>query len=533
MNILDKAITAVAPVWGAKRQIARMQASSLSRYSGQYAKRTMVGWSPRIDDPNANGYVDLPDIRGKSRELTATSSIAKGAIETKVSNIVGSGLQVESRLDSKLLGITEDEAREKQDIIEKRFRLWASGHEADMLQQRNFYALQEQAFRAMLIDGDMLSLLYIIKNDKNRPNQVNPLAIQNVGAHQLCNKNNSMNTEKMINGVEIDKHGAPIAYHIVSPNGQTNYMDGAMHGDWRRVSRYGAKSGRLNVVHLMNSDSRIGQYRGIPCLAPVVDLIYDLTKYEKSELTATVLASYFTVFVKSKSGDLEDSPFEQMKTNSNSPASLLINGTPAQEKTEADEYQYQLGAGMINALAEDEDIVTASPTRPNTAYEAFVQAMMTEIGMGIGVPYEVLMHRYQSSYSASRASFLDAWKMFTSARRWLSSQWCQPIFEAWLELEVVSGRIDLKGFMSDPVMKKAWCSATWHGDARGMLDPKKEIEASVLAIDNYLSTMERESRLITGEDWDNTIERRAFEDRRMEELGIGGKEVEEPTMGNE
>lgn len=521
MNILDKAINSIAPTWGLNRAVSRMKASSLSTYAGQSTKRTMVGWSPRIDNPNDSLAIDLPDVRGKSRELVMTSSIARGAVDVKTINTIGSGLQLESRMEHSILGISPEEAQEKQDEVEKRFRMYAIGHGCDMMQQRNFYELQAQAFRSALIDGDMISLLHVVNNDRNRPNMVSPLVIQNIGAHQLCNPRNSMNTDKIINGVEVDRRGAPIAYHIVSPRLNTSYVDGGMIGSWMRVSKYGANSGRLNVVHLMNQDARIGQYRGIPLLAPVIDLIYDLTKYEKSELTATVLASYFTVFVKTESGDLSTSPLEQLQTATNSTASLLINGMPAQEKTDADNYQYQLAPGMINALADGEDITTASPTRPNTAYEAFVQAMLTEIGMGIGLPYEVLVKKYQSSYSASRAAFLDAWKVFSNARRWVASQWCQPIYESWLELEVLLGNIELDGFMTDPIKRRAWCSASWHGDARGMIDPVKETNASILMIDNNLSTRERESRILTGEDWYNTIERKAFEDKKILELTGG------------
>ena len=499
-----------------------VRVNALSSYGGQGVKRTMTGFNPKIDDPNYNLTTTLPDIRGKSRELYNTSAIAKGAIDVKVSNVVGSGLQVESRIEPTLLGITADEAQAKQDIIEKRFRMWAKGNESSMSQDNNFYSMQVQSMRSMLIDGDAVSLLYRLFKDKNRPNQVNPLVIQNVGAHQLCNENNTQDTETMIQGIEIDKHGAPKAYMIVSPDKKWfgSSSDGRMSGTWKRFAKYGSKSGSLNVVHFKNPESRVGQYRGLPCIAPVVDLIKDLTDYSKAELTATTLASMFTVFIKHPTGDITQSAISDFVVPSDSKESLMVNGLPASEKTDADGNQYKLQAGAILALENDESIETASPNRPNTAFNEFVNAVLTEIGMGIGVPFEVLIKKYQSSYSASRAAFLDAWKTFQQLRSWLASQWCQPTYEAWLELEVLQGNIDLKGFLTDPLMRKAWSSATWHGDARGMIDPVKEVNASILMIDNHLSTRERESRLRTGEDWDNTIARDAYEIKKMKELGV-------------
>ncbi len=518
MNLFEKAINIISPSIGFKRAYNRMKLQALSTYSGQTTKRSMVGFNPRVDDPNTNTNRTLPDLRGKSRELVNTSSIGKSVIDVKSINIVGSGLHVESRIEHDILGISKEKAQEKQNLIERRFALWAKGNEVDMMQSDNFYSMQSKVFRAMLIDGDVLSLLYILSHDKRRPNQLNPLTIQNVGAHQLCNPQNRQDTETMIGGIDIDSHGAPKAYNIVSPSNKSLSFDGAMYGKWSKISKYGSKSGRLNVIHFKNPESRIGQYRGIPCLAPVIDLIYDLTKYQKSELTATVISSFFTVFVKTASGDAERSPIAQFKAPTDPQDSLLVNGSVASEATEADSNQYQFGEGMINHLAEGEDITTATPNRPNTAFEAFVQAMLTEIGMGIGVPYEMLVKKHQSSYSASRAAFLDAWQAFSQSREWIATQWCQPVYESWLELEVVNGDIELPGFLENPMFRKAWSAATWHGDARGVLDPVKSVKRSIMLIDNHLSTREREARMHTGGDWDQIVTRDAYEQKKIRDL---------------
>ena len=56
------------------------------------------------------------------------------------------------------------------------------------------------------------------------------------------------------------------------------------------------------------------------------------------------------------------------------------------------------------------------------------------------IPYELLVKNFTASYSASRASLLEAWKMFRMRREWLIGNFCQPVYEEWLTEAVVKGR---------------------------------------------------------------------------------------------
>ncbi|MBQ2615453.1 MAG: hypothetical protein IJF90_01180, partial [Synergistaceae bacterium] len=44
--------------------------------------------------------------------------------------------------------------------------------------------------------------------------------------------------------------------------------------------------------------------------------------------------------------------------------------------------------------------------------------------------------------------------------------------------------------------------AEWVGPSQGQLDPTKEVQAAVMKISNNLSTYQRETGELTGEDWD-------------------------------
>lgn len=41
-----------------------------------------------------------------------------------------------------------------------------------------------------------------------------------------------------------------------------------------------------------------------------------------------------------------------------------------------------------------------------------MKSIIRQIGSSLGVPYELLVMHFTSSYSASRAALLEAWKQF-------------------------------------------------------------------------------------------------------------------------
>lgn len=164
-----------------------------------------------------------------------------------------------------------------------------------------------------------------------------------------------------------------------------------------------------------------------------------------------------------------------------------------------------MGPAAIVGLAKGESAKFADPTRPNAAYEPFVMGVLTLIGAGLGIPVELLIKKFNASYSASRAALLDAWQHFRSERAWLVLSFCQPVYETWMAEAVASRRIAAPGFFSDPLIRWAYTRAAWHGDSQGSLNPKDEVAAYRDAIDARLMTHERAEWELFGSDWTRTF----------------------------
>ena len=241
---------------------------------------------------------------------------------------------------------------------------------------------------------------------------------------------------------------------------------------------------------------RIGQRRGVPLLAPVIEMLSQITKFTNAELMNAVVSSMFSVFITS---ELNANPISDM----------------FKDNTSKIENNYSLGSGTIMELEPGQDVKFAEPTRPNTQFDNFLFAMCKQVGTALEIPVEVLLSNFNASYSASKASLEEVWKTYMMRREWLIANFCQPIFEEWLDEAVAKGYLNLKGYFDNPLIRKAYQQAEWYGETQSQLDPYKEIKAAQLRIETGVSTVARESRNLNGSDWKENIEQRKAEIKAM------------------
>ncbi|MGG1599321.1 phage portal protein [Paenibacillus naphthalenovorans] len=508
-----------------RRVAARKVTQVLNGYEqggASHQKKSMRGWIASALNPRDDIDRSLDTLRGRARDLYMNSPIGAAALKTARTNVIGPGLKLKARIDAASLGLTIEQADEWCGKVEKEFALWAESKHCDALRMNDFYDQQGIAFLGMLMNGDSFALfrhagrtawmpyslrLHLIEADRVST----PMAAGVIGDSV---EGTTPNGNRIISGVEIDKNGALVAYHIANTY-STDYTSNQTR-QWVRVEAYGANTGSPNILHLMDTE-RAEQRRGVPLLAPVIETLKQITRYTEAELMASVIAGMFTVFVKSQ-GPSTDNPFGAMVD-------------PDQQVADKDPNVYEMGIGAINVLEPGEDVEIANPGRPNANFDPFVSSLCRYIGAALEIPYELLLKSFQSSYSASRAALLEAWKMFRMRRQWTAKEFCQPIYEEWLAEAIALGRIRAPVFFNDPAIRKAWSQAEWNGPAPGQLDPLKEVAAAEKRIALGLSTREREAIEINGSDFWTNVQQLKIENQALTEAGISptntGEEVRE------
>ena len=191
-----------------------------------------------------------------------------------------------------------------------------------------------------------------------------------------------------------------------------------------------------------------------------------------------------------------------------------VGGDGVQEISR-DPNEYEIGAGTINILEPGEDVKMATATHPNGGFDVFMRAMCEQVGAALEIPADLLLMSFNSSYSASRAALLEAWKGFRMRREWLTDDFCRPVYELWLTEAVARGRISAPGFLTDPIIRQAYLASEWIGPSQGQLDPTKEVAAAVTAIENGLSTREAESIRLNGSEYAANADKLAVENELL------------------
>ena len=484
MNLLDRAIFTVSPERAVHRLAARKKHEILNsgygNYGASHTKKSLRGWIYGGGSSREDIEDNLPTLRQRCRDLYMGTPLATGAMKTYRTSVIGAGLSLKPKIDAEGLKITEAQAEKLEKEILREWNLWADSTDCDAARMSNFYELQQLAFLNWITSGDVLTLLPVWK----REGSVYDLRVNMIEADRCFTPpNKTVPDGKIVDGVERNKKGEVVAYHIAKnhPLGRKGY-----DRECDRVEAYGKKTGRRNVLHLMNRE-RIGQVRGVPLLAPVVEALKQLGRYTDAELVAAVISGYLTVFIE-KEDAADGRPVGEAI-----PDEALVDA--------GDQNSIEMAPGAIVDLNPGEKASAVTPGRPNGGFDGFVTAISKQIGAALELPPELLMKQFTSNYSASRGALLEAWKTFDMYRDWMASGFCQPIYEEWLCEAVAKGRVRAPGFFADPAIRKCYTNAEWYGPSRGQIDPKKEVEAAQLRVEYGLSTATKESMELTGTDF--------------------------------
>jgi len=508
---LDRAIATVFPGWGRSRMEARQAMAASNAWTGaRYDLASLKTFFAATQSADDEQRWDRETLLARATDLERNDPLAGGAISEMVLSVVGTGLSVRPTPNRTVLGWSQDQAVEWAERTKQAYALWAdSASECDLARERNFYQLQTMAYRTCQSRGDAFALL---------PRRAHPgggwkLKVQLIEGDRCCNPKGRPDTPECSQGIELDPAtGAQRRVWICT----THPSMARAAAQWNPRDVWGP-DGRRQVLHLKHTD-RIDVRRGYPLLAPVIATLKQLSRLSESELAAAVVTSFFAVAIK-KNGS-SAGPLAGLKSQGS-------GGTFT-----------ELGPAIVAELQPGEDVQNIAPTRPNGAFDPYWRSMVGQLSMRIGIPPEVLLKKFESSYTAARGALVQFGRFVTVERdQLLAPNFCQPIYEAWLAEAVLTGRVDAPGFFADPILRSAYSYATWVGDNLPILDPLKEVLAATELVESGFSDYEEQTLRLTGGDWEQTHERlvRQVAKRRRDGLivDLGPEAFGEPTLASD
>jgi len=297
-NALDRAISWLSPAAGLKRTRARAAMALANGYTGaRRDKPSLAQWSAlTATSADFDTLADLPMLRARSRDLVRNDPLAQSAIQTKAQNVIGPGHVVRPEIDAAALGMTEEAAEEWEDRALAIWNEWAQSPDCDITRTQNFAQLEDLVYRSRLLSGDV----FAIQRFRERRGRLLSSAVQVVEADRVSNPDWQQDSDRLAGGIELDRDGAPLAYHVADRAALDRSIVANM--SWRRVPAR-RRDGRRIVLHIHGPRERPDLTRYAPMLAPVIESLKQRSRYSEAELMAAVISACFAIGFKSPEGD--------------------------------------------------------------------------------------------------------------------------------------------------------------------------------------------------------------------------------------
>jgi len=476
---------------------ASVQAFSTGTINASMLSKELASAFETISSQDADGVLgDLPVHRDIAYQLYYANEIAMSVVDTHVTNVVGTGLTLSANMNRRVLesraGLSSGQIDDLEEQIEDDFQIWAESPQyCDADREMTFYDFQDLALRTRMIGGD--APILIARRDARRVMRNGYLTqLQSISPRRLRNRNDKADTAQMRGGIERDRQGR-IRYHFSRRDPNTAIFSGAEQNDWFPPIPQFSGNGRQNVI-LLKKMLESQQTRGRPILMVIAKLIGRVGKFTDMQVMAAIKSAYFSVYMK-------ESPDEFAHGEEKLRQDLKLEGDGA----------------IVSGEAEPE-LLTSNHPGPHV--EQFYTAAFKLAGMATGIPYEILVKSFTTSYSASRAAINEYKKLKRAEQKQLRLKMCRPVYCSHMYDRVQQGVFNLPGFMEDEQLRNAYCGAFWIPPAEGALDKNREIMPEIALIQNNLKSEGMVTEEILGVPFKVMVAKIARDRRLLEREGI-------------
>lgn len=432
-------------------------------------------WNANSDFENT-ASPDRDTMRARARWLHENNAIMANIDATIVRNSVGNGFTFQSKSG-------------KENIDKQIESLWAEfikPKNCDVTGRQHFGGIQQLILSQRMCDGEIVIKKHLSKN-KSNPFQIQLIEADRFDTSYRVRVDNS-NVLNSVDGIELDTMGAPQNYV---------FRDGLMSN---------VKVPASEVIHYFKMGNRATQYRG-------------LSEYKQSIVDLRNFAGYQTSTL--KSARARSSVAYAIETNNvqGHMAAMLQSGS-----SKDSDPIYDINGVMVQYLNQGEKLHQYDPAVKGAEYGEFVRACVRLIATARQISYELAFRDYsQVNFSSARASFIQDHKRFSNEQWHMVTYVLNPLFESWLDANVMAGNIKGLGVSAYFINKSDFCQPRWVAPAREWVDPLKDINAIQKEIDMGITTIE-EVAAARGKDLEDVIASRVKINKMLKDAGILTKE---------
>lgn len=496
----------------------------------QRNSRELVNWTPSMAGPDMqiNPVKEMADARGI--DSIQNDGMLTGAVHTHRDSIVGSQFRMISKPDWATLGATEEWAEEFQKVVESRFNLTADSTNCwlDASGTMTLTDMVRLAVGGFVPTGEVLGTVEWITDEPQRPCKT---AIQMVSPARLSNPDMEPDTTTLRRGVERNRRGKPVAYHIRSSH-PGDFFSPQDIPSWKRIPAE-LPWGRRQVIHIVER-FQPDQTRGIADMVSTLKQMKMTKKFQDVTLQNAVINATYAAAIES---DLpSEVVFASMGAGGQGMSNMLGEYVTALNQYIGDGKNVTIDGAKMPHLFPGTKLALKPMGTPGGVGTAFEESLLRHIAAPLGLSYEQFSKDYtKTNYSSARASLAETYKFMQSRKKVVADRFATMIYVLWLEEEINAGRVPLpkgkdKSLFYDPIMREALTACSWIGAQRGQIDEVKETQAAILRIKAGLSTYENEAALL-GDDFRRIFAQIAREKKMMKELDLDFSDAEATKPG--
>lgn len=454
-------------------------------------------------------------LRARAWQSYLDSEITQGILNKFVTWIIGSGLKLQSEPMERVLqdsGISIDKETFSTNI-EDRFKLFSKSKCSSITNLNNLNKNARKAYLNAIIGGDVLVVLRLIKREIkieiiDATHVRTPFMDSNLIAAAKAKGN------KIVHGIEIDKNGEHVAYYV------TKSLT-----DSQRIK---AKSnGRLTAFLVYGLEYRIDNVRGMPLISAVLESIKKIDRYKEAVVGSAEERQKIPFAIEHGTNSNGENVFISSMQKSFNADSHVDNQTG--------DIDGEVVAAKIAATTQKtvvnmpiDSTLKALESKNELNFKDFYSPNVNSICSAIGIPPEVALSKYDSNFSASRAALKDWEHTINVERISFADQFYQPIYNFWLQIEVLKGNITASGYIEavaqgNTAIVESYQMARFVGANVPHIDPLKEVAAERLKLGDAgahipLTTGESATENVNGGDFDSNLEQFKNEISNSEEL---------------
>lgn len=435
---------------------ARWEGSQTTRLNREHWGRVRIGESINHD---LIGELDVQRLRAEY-ELQNNGYVA-GLVETYVQDVVGE--------DGPLLTVRSASKRYNEKLQEGFWRWWTE--QCDFLGELSGAELLKLSVRSFFPNGEFFNQMISVEDAPDGEIALRLLAIHPV---RIATPIDRFADSSIVLGIERDRDGRPKTFHV-----RESDLSGL------KLSAF-LKTVPVRAVDMIHGYKRLepGQARGVPWLAPVLQVIADLRDYETQVLDAARQAASWAIFLESQDPD--------------GPAVVFTEDVEVER-----DVQRALPPGYTAKQMQGQ--------QPGTQYESFHDSKLREIGRPFGMPLMTLkLDSAEHSYSSARFDGQVYHRGIRATQGWLSRIMMKRL------VDQVARELELLGQLPRRPHEVEYL---WTWPTPPHVDPSKEAAAADMRYNRIGTTSLTQECASMGHDW-ATIQAQRQEEERAIHAGL-------------